>query len=245
MGFLDFLGRQGGHRSTVAQGFQALDGRELTATRLVHRLLEVPVPERNAAWTGQFLAHAADAAFFLRVPAIVQGAEPFPYFALHSTPGEQPCPGHVIHHMKDDYLLEQGLGAVINPQGEEADWAFSYGDILHYHLYGAFYPPLPGEPAPAGWPVLPPGARLPRVARTVLRAFLGRFGVADPKVRLATWDHAGPGSLELLFAFSPRDFRSLEDFQFAMNNLSWFLPRHYSYSVAGNQARAEGAFEPI
>lgn len=64
-------------------------------------------------------------------------------------------------------------------------------------------------------------------------------------MRLATWDHAGPGSLELLFAFSPRDFRNLEDFQFAMNNLSWFLPRNYSYSVAGNQARAEVTFEPI
>jgi hypothetical protein len=245
MGFPDFLGRQGGHRAAAGSGFQALEVPEGRITRHVHRLLEVPVQERNAAWTGQFLARAGEAAFFLRVPAIVQGAEPFPYFALYSTPGDQPYPGHVIHHMKDDYLLDQGLGVVINPRGEEADWAFSYGDILHYHLYGAFYPPLPGGTAPAGWPDLTPQARLPQVARSVLRTFLGRLGVADPRVRTATWDHAGPGSLELLFAFSPRDFRSLEDFQFAMNNLSWFLPRNYSYSVAGNQARAEGAFEPL
>lgn len=241
MGFLDFLGRQGGRRPT-GQGIQALDG---TPTRRAHRLLEVPPANRDAAWTSQFLANVGEAAFFLRVPAIVQGIEPFPYFALYSTPGEQPYPGHVIHHMKDDFMLDQGLGAVINPEGEDADWAFSYGDILHYHLYGAFYPPLPGGPAPAGWPVLAPEARLPEVARKALRTFLARLGVADPGVRLATWDHAGPGSLELLFAFSPRDFRNLDDFQFAMNNLSWFLPRQYSYSVAGNLARAEGTFEPL
>jgi hypothetical protein len=245
MGFLDFLTRQGDSRSTAGPDFQPLAWSGGSSTRLVHRLLEVPVPDRNPAWTRQFLGHVGDAAFFLRLPHIVQGSEPFPYFALYSTPGEQPYPGHVLHHMKDDFMLDQGLGAVINPQGEEADWAFSYGDLLHYHLYGAFYPPVPGAAAPAGRPELAPGDRLPGPARQVMRAFLGRLGVREPRVRLAAWDHAGPGSLELLFSFSPREFRDLEAFRFAMNNLSWFLPRHYSYSVAGNQARTEGGFEPL
>jgi len=240
MGFFDFLNRQGDRDA----GFRPLDPGALTSTRIVHSLLEVPVADRNLAWSHQFMAHVADAAFFPRVPSIIRGAGTFPYFALHSTPGEQPFPSHVLHHLKDDVLLEHGLGAVINPRGEDADWAFSYGDILHFHLYGAFYPPQAGA-APDRDPGLPPEARLPREARAVLRGFLARLGVAASRFRFGARDHAGPGSLELVFAFTPQAFRSLEDFHFAMNNLSWFLPKNYSYTVAGNAARTEPGFEPL
>ena len=92
-------------------------------------------------------------------------------------------------------------------------------------------------------PVLDPAERLPRVARNALRAFLQPLGVAAPGVLLAAWDHAGPGSLELLFDFSPQEFTDLEAFRYAMSHISWFLPRNYSYSVAGNQARNDAGFQ--
>src|SRR5208283_5975606 len=115
----------------------------------------------------------------------------FPYLALYSTPGAQSYPSHVIHHLKDDVLLERGLGVVVNPRGDDADWAFSYGDILQYHLHGRFYPP-PEEDVPVPASGLAPEARLPAPARKVLREFLGRLGVAAPGMRFAAWDHAGP-----------------------------------------------------
>jgi hypothetical protein len=46
-----------------------------------------------------------------------------------------------------------------------------------------------------------------------------------------------------VFNFSPQEFNSVDQFRFAMNNISWYLPRNYSYSVAGKQTRNEGAFE--
>jgi hypothetical protein len=37
----------------------------------------------------------------------------------------------------------------------------------------------------------------------------------------------------------------MEDFHYAMNHISWFLPRNYSYAVAGNQARNDAGFEAL
>jgi len=239
MGFFDFMNRQG---DPDPAGFQPLPAETLTSTRIVHELLALPRAVRNQAWSTQFLAHVADAAFFGRDPSVVQGAD-LPYFALHSAPAGRAFPSHVIHHMKDDILLEHGMGVVINPTGQEADWAFSYGDILNFHLHGAFYPPPAGAgSAPQG---MAPQSRLPQPARKALRTFLQGLGVAAPGVMFAAWDHAGPGSLELVFNFSPQEFASLDAFRFAMNNISWFLPRNYSYSVAGKQARDHGAFEAL
>jgi hypothetical protein len=241
MGFFDFLNRQSGSAPAGSQGFEHLA--TLGSTRIVQALLKMPKPDRDLAWSRLFLAHVADAAFFTRNPSVILGADRFPFFALHATPDDQPYPAHVIHHMKDDILLERGMGVVINPSGQEADWAFTYGDILHFHLHGVFYPaPAEATPVPPDQG-LAPQDRLPQAARNALRVFLQGLGVPAPTVLLAAWDHAGPGSLELVFGFSPQEFKSLDDFRFAMNNLSWFLPRNYSYSVAGNLARKDRAFE--
>jgi hypothetical protein len=239
VGFFDFMNRQGDQ--TDAETFQPLAAGNMTSTRIIQALLELPKADRNQAWSNQFMAHVADAAFFGRYPSVVTGAD-LPYFALHSTQGEQPLPTHVIHHMQNDILLEQGLGVVINPSGQDSDWAFSYGDILHFHLHGTFYPAKQTE---AASPVqgMAPQSRLPQAARKALRVFLQGLGVAAPRVMFAAWDHAGPGSLELVFNFSPQEFNSVDQFRFAMNNISWYLPRNYSYSVAGKQTRNEGAFE--
>jgi hypothetical protein len=244
MGFFDFLTRLGDEALAGNKKVEPMLA-DLNSTRTVQELLRMPKAARDQAWSQPFLAHVADAAFFTRYPSVILGADRFPFFALHSTPGGQPYPAHVIHHMKDDILLEHGMGVVINPSGQDADWAFSYGDILNFHLNGVFYP-LPPEPTPvAPDQGLAPQDRLPQCARNALRVFLQGLGVAAPTVMLASWDHAGPGSLELVFGFSPKEFTTLEDFRFAMNNLSWFLPRNYSYSVAGNQARYDSAFEPL
>ena len=223
MNFLDFLSAQGGGE------FSPLDPAGLTSTRIVKALLEVPKGARNQDWSTQFLAYVADAAFFTRDPCVIAGSD-FRYFALHSTPGPLEFPTHVIHHMLDDFLLEHGLGVVINPAGQHSDWAFSYGDLLHFHLHGSFYPAQDEGAVCAA----SPQARLPQVARDVLRGLLQRLGVADPRVMFGACDHAGPGSLELVFSFTPQEFKSVDDFRFAMNRISWYLPRNYSYSVAAS-----------
>jgi len=246
MGFFDFLTAKA--KTTEGPGLPEALTQETSSTRLVHALLAIPKAERDEAWKNLFLAHVAEAAFYGGDPRIVQGADHFPYFALYSPKPLQAYPSHILHHMKDDFLLDQGLGIVINPDGPDADWAFSYGDLLNYHLNGVFYPAqshlasacaVEPESSPA------PEERLPPAARKALRTFLQGLGVAEPGVRLAAWDGAGPGSLELVFKFSPQDFASVDAFRMAMSSIYWFLPRNYSYSVAGKEARDASAFVPL
>jgi hypothetical protein len=242
MGFFDFINRPDG--TDAGAGTAGTQGGGRTSTRATAALLEVPMGQRDPSWTRQFLAHVADAAFFAGEPAVVSGPDRLPLFALRSSASGVPFPGYVIGHMKDDFLLEHGMGVVINPSGQDADWAFTYGDILNLHLHGRFYPPQDPGTRPARLEPTPE-ARLPRAARAVLRRFLQDLGVAAPRVLFSAWDHAGPDSVELVFDFAPQEFRSVDDFRYAMSHISWFLPRNYSYSVAGNQARNEAGFESL
>lgn len=237
MGFFDFRNRQD---EAGAGPLEVPAGAGTTSTRIVQALLAVPRAAREEAWAARFLAHVADAAFFPGDPAIVSGPDRLPLFALHSGGPEGGFPSHVLHHMKDEFLLERGLGAVINPGDQDADWAFSYGDILQYHLHGAFYPSRDSGACELG-----PQARLPQAARKVIRAFLQSLGAQAPGVKFAARDQAGPGSLELVFSFAPQDFNSLDDFHFAMSSLAWFLPRNYSYTMAGGLAGQDDGFEAL
>lgn len=242
MGFFDFLTRPGAP-APAAAGPGVRPSHDPGATRAVRALLAQPRAQRDPAWSEAFLAQVADAAFFTGEPEVVLGAGR-PYFALHTEPadaaGALPHPSHVIHHLLEDLLLERGLGAVINPVGADADWAFTYGDLLQFHLHGGFYPARTSLADP-----MPAEARLPAPARQALRSYLQQLGVAAPGVRLGAIDHAGPGSLELVFRFAPQEFQSPDAFQAAMATLAWFLPRNYSYSVAGIPARQDGGFEPL
>lgn len=243
MGFFDFLARQ----DEAASGMAPADpgaAAGLSSTGTVQALLEVPRGLRDPSWTRQFLAHVADASFCGGDPEVIAGPDRLPLFVLRSAAAASSVPCYVIHHLQEDFLLRRGMGLVINPSGQDADWAFTYGDILHFHLHGRFYPqPDPALAAPRLDPT--PAARLPEPARAVLRGFLQGLGVAAPRVLFAAYDHAGPDSLELVFDFAPGEFRNMDDFRYAMNHISWFLPRNYSYSVAGNQARQDAGFEPL
>jgi hypothetical protein len=248
MGFYDFLktiartGPEGG-----GEAWLPLEG--LTPTRIILALLEVPPVDRGDAWKRQFLDHVKGAAFYCGDPRIIAGSDQRPYFVLRTPRPGQDYPSHVLHHMKDDFLLEQGLGVVINPEGQDADWAFTFGDIVNYHLQGSFYPPqshlspiLEGPGRDAG---SDPEAGLPGPVAAALRTYLRGQGVAEPRVLISSRGRTGPGSLELVFNFAPGEFRDLDAFRTVMSTLSWFLPRNYSYSVAGNEARTAAAFQPL
>ena len=150
--------------------------------------------------------------------------------------------------MKDDFLLERKLGVVINPTGP--DWVLSYGDILNFHLTNEFFTtketPFSKQQHDKGigeseefMVGQPAGTVLPQVARKVLSTFLQSNGVASPKVALMmrhTDIGNGAGvSQDLAFNIMPDNFGSEATCRTVMQQLAWFLPRHYSsVSVAGN-----------
>jgi len=61
----------------------------------------------------------------------------------------------------------------------------------------------------------------------VIRDFLKSQGIPDPKFLLFTKNIDGSRVQQLAFNLYPKDFPTTRHFDFTMNHLIWFLPRHY------------------
>src|SRR6185503_5218932 len=146
----------------------------------------------------------------------------------------QPFQAFVIRRMKDDFLLEAGYGIVVNPRGSYADWVFSYGDIVNFHLTGEFYTSVntpeanDGEFLNGEVSVSDVHEKyLPKQTRSVIREFLRSQGVQQPKALLLSNNIQGTKLERIAFDIYPNNFPTNRHFDFAMNHIAWFLPRHY------------------
>src|SRR6218665_3217739 len=102
---------------------------DLAKTEAIFKLVQTPPAERNDRWNDLFLENLAGASFRCGDPQVITGPDGYPYFQLFlPEPGvEFQC--YVIEQIAGAFLLEHGLGVVINPSGTGADWVLTYGDI--------------------------------------------------------------------------------------------------------------------
>lgn len=230
---------------------------DLAKTAELYQLMAVPKQDRDEAWSTAFLANAAAASFRCGSPQIIQGPDSLPYFQLFL-----PEPGlsfqcYVIERMKDDFLLERGLGVVINPTPAGPDWVFSYGDIVNFALHHEFYTTgetpfskqVSDEVIEGEEQVMvgqPNETLLPQATRNVLREYLQQNGIATPKIALLMRRLPnGTGiSQDLAFNITPHDFASEALYRSVMQQISWFLPRHYSF-VGLREDALPGSFLPL
>jgi hypothetical protein len=230
---------------------------DLAKTNELYHLVAVPKPDRDEAWDAAFLANLAGASFRCGTPQIIQGPDGFPYFQLFL-----PEPGvrfqcYVIDRMKDDFLLERGLGVVVNPTPAGPDWVLSYGDIVNFALSHEFYTTTETPFSKAvGDEVIateeqvmvgqPSETLLPQAVRAVLRDFLQANGLATPKVALLMRRQGASAgvSQDLVFNITPADFGDEAHYRSVMQQLGWFLPRHYS-CVGMQEAALSGGFLPL
>jgi hypothetical protein len=208
---------------------------DLAKTDILSRLFQTPKTERDNGWKQQLFANVADAAFRCANPQVIKGPDDFPYFILFLPDPYQQFQAFTIRHMVDDFLLQSGYGIVINPKGNQADWVFSYGDIVNFRINGEFYttidrPQIKEKETVEDEKTLiaqPPEKYLPKQARSVIRDFLKSLGIERPQIMLVTKIINGVPVEELAFNLQPRQFPSVKHFEFTMEHLSWFLPRHY------------------
>ncbi len=256
MGLFDFLKPQAPAPAASAKAAEPYLG-DLTKTNEIYHLVAVPKPDRDKTWDAAFLANLAEASFRCGTPQIIQGPDDFPYFQLFL-----PEPGvgfqcYVIDRMKDDFLLERGLGVVVNPGPAGPDWVLSYGDIVNFALTQEFYTTgetsfskeVSDEVIETEEQVLvgqPSETLLPRATRNVLREYLQTNGIATPKVALLMRRlRDKPGvSQDLVFNIGPRDFSSEALYRSVMQRIGWFLPRHYSF-VGMQEAALTDSFLPL
>ena len=226
---------------------------DLTKTQIIESLCDIPKEQRDDDWKNKFCSTVADASFAAGNPQVLKGPDGFLYFQLSLPEPYKEFQCFVIQHMKDDFLLRDGYGVVINANKGEPDWVFSYGDIVNYHLAKEFYTVSDNWKLPSQEVIeedeevligQPAESFLPGATRTVIRNFLKSIGVNDGKLLLMSRQKPQGVSQELVFNLTLEKFEKKEQFENVMRRISWFLPRHYRY-VSMEESTMGNNFEPI
>jgi hypothetical protein len=226
---------------------------DLGKTKIIESLCETQKDLRDDNWRNRFCREVVDASFACGEPQVLRGPDGFPYFQLELPQPYKEFQCYVIRHMKDDFLLNEGWGVVINAGKKEPDWVFSHGDIVNLHIAKEFYTASDNWNLPSKEVIeedeevliaQPSEAFLPAVTRTILRNFLVEAGVNDGKLLLMGRHRPQGISQELVFNMTPEKFAKKEQFEAIMRRISWFLPRHYRY-VSMPESSMENNFELI
>jgi len=226
---------------------------DLEKTALLTKLFEVAKEKRDKNWNHEFLTHVAEASFARGKPQIIQGPDGFSYFQLETPMPNKPFQCYVISHLISDFILERGIGIVINAGAGQPDWVFSYGSLVNFASRGEFYTAgtslqLPKvETIGENEAVLigqPSEAFLPAAARGILRQFLEQQGVRDVKVALMSRKYGGEVLQELVTNVTPhKTGKNL--YEALQTHLNWFLPAHYSMVAMDEDGSLKDHFEPL
>jgi hypothetical protein len=212
---------------------------DLAKTDTLHKLVQTPPEQRNDLWADLFLDNLAGASFQCGDPQVITGPDGYPYFQLFlPKPGvEFQC--FAIENMTSAFLLENGIGVVVNPSATGADWVLTYGNIVNYHLHKSFYTTEHSFATERHNEVLtedeqvmvgqPSEELLPGHTRAILREYLKANGVATPKILLMMRTINGEPIQDIVFNITQSDFENEEHYKGMMTSLRWFLPQHYSY----------------
>ena len=215
-------------------------------------LLQSPDNQRGPGWLSQFYEAIVDCSFTDDTPQVFYGPDHFPYFGLNTPPTDQPFQAYCIRMILEK-LTDDGVGVVINREGMNAQWVFTYGDLLTLRMFGTFevtqFDPSSGiETVSKGKEVMigqPSEDFLPGYARGVLRNYLQRMmAIPEPGVFLLLRPGVTP-TQELVFSVFPENFASQEIFQGALGALSWFLPRHYRMVNIPKDSQLVQYFQPL
>ncbi|MBP9838786.1 MAG: hypothetical protein KBC84_08735 [Proteobacteria bacterium] len=213
---------------------------DLAKTGILFKLFEVSPEKRDESWQKVFLATVTEASFACGDPQLIKGPDGFPYVHLITPEAEKEFQCFVIKHMEQDFLLKEGFGIVINPAKEKPDWVFTYGDIVNLHLNKEYYSEridvvLPeDETLSTEQEVLiaqPSETYLPQLTRQVLKHYFELAKIENVKILLMTRKTHEGVIQEIVFNLTPDKFENEVEYQKIMKDVSWFLPRHYFYSV--------------
>jgi len=222
---------------------------DLAKTQILASLFAVPRDKRDHSWQESFLSNVTEASFTCHDPQVIQGPDGFPYFVLNIPEAGKPFSCFVIKHLKNDLLLDKGIGVAVNLASGSPDWVFTYGDIVNYHLYNEFYSPAEGQDPGRSETITedenvlvaqPSAQYLPSQTREILRQFLNRHGINDPKIALMARTIDNQTVQQLVFNLTPEKFQDQAKFESIMSCIAWFLPRHYSYVSMEDSSIGDG-----
>jgi hypothetical protein len=236
-----------------------MSGFDLQKTNEVHALLATARDRRDDAWRQAFFAAIIDAPLVTpseKSEQVVRGPDGFPYFVLSRPPvARQLTPLSVSQLL--GHCTGSGLGIVIEPTNDSAEWVFTYGDLFSLRAYGSFEGDPIDRESDAGPKVetvkaghefligAPSEEFLPSWARRVIAQFLKSAAkIENPGVCVMA-DPARAPSRNLVFNIHPENFPSHEDFELVMNAISWFLPAKRACVAMSRKTLAASDFIPL
>lgn len=222
-------------------------------TQIIISLCKIPIEKRDQKWVDEFLKNIPFALVKVGDPQIISGPDNKPYCNLMTLEDPMESPSFLFEQLMMENLFPAGAGIALNvqktsnanPENTEAgapDFVFSYGDIVNYavkrdffNAEGTFFNNKekneevdPNEQVQVGQPA---EFILPNPTRAILKQYFEQNGVKNAKVMLLS-QSVGKENMtqDLVFNVTPKDFDNNEEtFQKVMNDVHWFLPRHYSY----------------
>ncbi|MEO7044099.1 MAG: hypothetical protein ABI091_02245 [Ferruginibacter sp.] len=216
---------------------------DINKTGVIAELLKVPRTIRDDAWYSSFYENVATASFQCSSPQLLTGPDGFPYFILRTPELNKPFESFCIKNMTEDFLLNNGWGVVFNPaQDGSADWVFTYGGIVNFHLNKTFWSAT-DEAATANiafeknvgttkkaekvMVAQPSQDYLPDATRHAIKMFLQSKGIKTPKMMMITSVEEGTIYRKLVFNIHPEDYPVVSKLDFLMQQVGWFLPNNY------------------
>ena len=216
---------------------------DINKTGIIATLFKFPKDQRDDDWYKAFYGNVANASFGSATPQVLTGPDGFPYFILNTPEENKSFESFCIKNMMDDFLLDNGWGVVFNPAADKsADWVFTQGDIVNFHLNNEFVSAI--EPAAIEHieftktvgllkkeekvMIAQPSAEyLPYGTRHALKLFLQSKGIKKPKLMMLTTYAENTVIRKLAFNIHPEDFPITSKLDYLMQQVGWFLPRQY------------------
>ena len=245
MGLFDFLKSKEKPQDKVVQPKVDRIECDITKTQTMVDLFKIPQEHRDENWRQTFYADVQSASYACGNPQIFTGPDGFPYFVLKIPEANEPFESFCIRNMKDDFLLDKGFGVAINPKGNSVDWVFSYGDIVNLHLNNELFTKTDTVEIENEVTLKidekmliaqPSESFLPNQARQALKAFLKSTGIKRPKLMMVCRTIDEQVIQELAFNIFREDFKSLDQLNYRLKQISWFLPRHYVVLSVPNES---------
>lgn len=236
MGLFDFLKTKPKQTEILVQNKIDRSECDITKTQKMVDLFSVSQNDRDENWTKSFYENVKTASYACGNPQIFNGPDGFPYFVLKTPEANKPFESFCIQNMKDDFLLDKGLGVAINPNDTSVDWVFSYGDIVNLQINKELLTKIDNIQIEKEVTIQkdekvllaqPSETFLPRQARQNLKSFLQSIGNKRPQIMMVCRTIEGQVIQELAFNIFREDFQTTDQLNFRLKQISWFLPRHY------------------
>lgn len=195
----------------------------------IYDLLKQDHRARDIEWQYAFFHALTQSKLKILKDEPVPGPDGWPYLLAEiSEEGTEPAVKVL------GWLSDKGIGLVINPGEETADYVFSYGMIWNFRERGEFLTTMnekvqnlavnieANQKVHAG----PPNDKyLPEYARLILKSFFKDNGISGMKVLVMSQDQK---HYDLCFSLEALGNPDSKEHKGILEALSWFLPAHYS-----------------